>query len=639
VISEEKEAFFSNFRLAFVKACLVISFLTVIFTESLSFFNRIAYVYVFSLWAVTFLATSAIFIFTIKKKRYSWKEAHFDSIAIFFRRLGLTEKIIIYSTTALVLALLLVACTLNNNYDSFTYHLPKVEHWIQNGNLEFFPTINTRLLYLAPLEEYVILQLRLLSGNALFVNFVQFFSYLGCLMLASLIAKLFGSKYQEQIVSIAFAATIPMGMLEATSTQTDMVVAFFLMALVYFGMLVSLEKKFLKESLFFFCLSFSLGILAKATFYVFAFPFCLAFGIYFIRLFRQKALLIMLFAATIFLALNGPFLDRNFRQFGSVLGPKKTDSYYLANLNDRFGLKETMSNVVKNIALQLALPGYDWNGKVDQAVAGFHSFIDFPLNDVSTSWEGIGYSTPFMFYYDIASNFQHTALILIAIAIIYINSEKFSKPVKAYVFLIICGFLFFSFLLKWQPWQNRLDLALYLLAAPFLAIAISSFKRRWISDGVSIILLAVSIYMIFVYNPDKPILGKNSIFLRSNVSYAFYYGETEKVRAKLEENHITDVGLMMGQNSVQWQNWLIIKNTRFEEIYFHKDFLNTPNYHKDFQYQAIIIDGSLHRLPKLNRLVPEHDNVQEITRFGNVVLIILKQPQNTAVLQEPGDGS
>ncbi len=51
-----------------------------------------------------------------------------------------------------------------NNFDSMTYHLPRIEHWLQNKNLSYYPTSIIRQLDSNPFAEELILSLRSIIG-------------------------------------------------------------------------------------------------------------------------------------------------------------------------------------------------------------------------------------------------------------------------------------------------------------------------------------------------------------------------------------------------------------------------------------------------------------------------------------------
>ena len=112
-----------------------------------------------------------------------------------------------------------------NNFDSQTYHLPKIEHWVQQGDVSFYPTIIDRQLAMAPGAEYLLLHLRLLTGGDGAYNLV-----------AARRRRRRGPRRvphrpaarrwrRAQLVTALIVGTTPMVVLEATSTQTDLVVA------------------------------------------------------------------------------------------------------------------------------------------------------------------------------------------------------------------------------------------------------------------------------------------------------------------------------------------------------------------------------------------------------------------------------
>ena len=72
-----------------------------------------------------------------------------------------------------------------------SYHMPRVMHWIQNQNVDFYPTSTTRQLYVSPFSEYVILHLQLIVNGDRLANLVQWFSMFGSLIGVSLIAREF----------------------------------------------------------------------------------------------------------------------------------------------------------------------------------------------------------------------------------------------------------------------------------------------------------------------------------------------------------------------------------------------------------------------------------------------------------------
>ena len=86
-----------------------------------------------------------------------------------------------------------------NNSDALSYRLPKVEQWIQNQNLDIFPTSDLRQVMYPSFSEYVILHLKLISNSDYFVNFIQLFSMIGSIIIVSLISLKLGCKNKNVI--------------------------------------------------------------------------------------------------------------------------------------------------------------------------------------------------------------------------------------------------------------------------------------------------------------------------------------------------------------------------------------------------------------------------------------------------------
>ena len=76
---------------------------------------------------------------------------------------------------ALVLGVIAVI-TPTTNWDSLTYHLPRVMHWIQQQSVEHYPADNTCQLEFGPWAAFVVTNLHLLEGNDQWDNLVQWFA-------------------------------------------------------------------------------------------------------------------------------------------------------------------------------------------------------------------------------------------------------------------------------------------------------------------------------------------------------------------------------------------------------------------------------------------------------------------------------
>ena len=79
--------------------------------------------------------------------------------------------------------------TPTTNWDSLTYHLPRVMHWIQQRSIDHYASNNTCQIEYGPWSAFAVATLHLLRGNDQMDNLIQWFAMLSCLIVCSLIAE------------------------------------------------------------------------------------------------------------------------------------------------------------------------------------------------------------------------------------------------------------------------------------------------------------------------------------------------------------------------------------------------------------------------------------------------------------------
>ena len=118
----------------------------VLSTEILSFFNLINKFSVISFWLI--LGSYLI---------YSIRNIIRDRILTIIDKIK-KEKFLL-TLISIILLVTLITCSfyLPNNGDAMSYRFPRILMWIQNGNVNFFPTPDQRQLFMAPFSDYLIL--------------------------------------------------------------------------------------------------------------------------------------------------------------------------------------------------------------------------------------------------------------------------------------------------------------------------------------------------------------------------------------------------------------------------------------------------------------------------------------------------
>jgi len=261
----QKSRVTSCWRSSFLAAALVWGFLLTAATELLSLFRLIGFWEILGLWVVsTTLALICLSRVNGSAKSFNigvWL-AGISRFELFFLA-GLAVLVIIIGTVGLI--------SPPNNWDSMTYHMSRVVHWVQNRSVAHYPTSYTPQLYEGPWAEFAIMHFQILTQGDRFANLIQWFSLLGTVLGVSLLARQLGVGSRGQIFAAVFGVTIPMGILQGSSTQTDYVVSFWLVCFAYYALLQK-DHDQIRYSLAT-GIGLGLSILTKPTAYMYAFPF------------------------------------------------------------------------------------------------------------------------------------------------------------------------------------------------------------------------------------------------------------------------------------------------------------------------------------------------------------------------------
>ena len=423
-----------------------------------------------------------------------------------------------------------------NTNDSMQYHMSRVMHWIVDRSVDFYPTFSDRQLWMPPFAEYAILHFQLLAGNDILANLVQWLSMAGSVLGASLIASRLGAGQKGQLFAALFAVTLPMGVLQSTSTQTDYVAAFWGICLVYFAMaeanrVASGSTDGFTANSFLMTLAFGLGVLAKGTFVVCAVPF-LAWLLA-VLLWKRKWKLaagLAFLGLTALLLLNGNLWWKNFRTFGSPLGPA---AEHLGSTV--FTPAAIFSTGLRNAAMQMAFDTGPANKALYFVVQGVHEILGMDLNDPRTT---LGtYRIRHSVHEDFAGNNWHFIFSALSVVsafgifavdfyrrrtrgknaplVIPSSNYDFYKPLY-FGLAVFLAYMLFSALFKWQDTDSRLLLPWFLTAAPLTGWVFGRV-HRYIQFAV-VFLLALSSLTVLLSNPSRPLIvtGQNESILKAS---------------------------------------------------------------------------------------------------------------------------
>lgn len=464
-----------------------------------------------------------------------------------------------FSGIVVILGLTALAAWISspNNYDSMTYHLARVVHWIQNRSVAYYPTWILRQLHHNPFAEFVVLHLQILSGGDRLANLVQWFSFLGVLAVASLLAAELGGGKRVQVFAAFCCATVPMAILQASSTQNDLVVSFFFLGFIYYGICFTR-----RENSFFLipgAMSLGLAILTKATAYLFALPFLIWFGVVICRRLKFRAVYWLALSGLIVVVINSGHYLRNLGLYGSLFG-FLGDGRIRSN-NEVMTVTALVSNGLRNMALNFITPCESFNRTLELGIGRIHEWFHWDASDPRTTFPAFYLPRTWNFE-DTAGNFFHTIIIAVGGVIFLLRKNIRKGPVNWFLACLVSSFFIFCLVLKWQPWHCRLLLPLAVLGCVFLSLVFCSFRARH-AEAIIFLVLFASSFAWSLGNHTRPIFGKKSILFKGRTEQYFacspnfqdYY---EDLARFLKAGHYRNVGLAFEGNDWEYPLWVLL---------------------------------------------------------------------------------
>ncbi len=438
-----------------------------------------------------------------------------------------------------------------NNFDSMTYHLARVAQWRQNHSIAFYGTENSRQNCMPPWAEWTMLQLTLLQGSDRLVNLVQWLSFIGCMIGASLITERLGGSRRDAIIAAFFVATLPGAIYESTSTQNDLVMSFWLICAAYGCVKATAEAGWTGPLIF--AASLGLCLLTKTVTLIFVAPL----GVWMVRVTARRGLAQALpcwaAIATVALVLNAGHMARNYATSGHLLGPDVDGEGSGHYLNEVHGPGAIFSNVVRNLSLHTGF--FHKKAWAQPSVIGILHALGINPNDPRTTygskpyavWQGGEDGTPMPY---------HLLLIACGLIAAFWVKPPFRFAALALAASLLTGAFLFCAILKWQSFHARLHLPLFCLGAPLAALPLSRVRWELVTWLVLLALLAASTPAVFRYS-QRPALGKRNVFnIPGELQQPLTKPESalayNQVRQFMLDRKVREVGLISGGNAWQY---------------------------------------------------------------------------------------
>jgi Dolichyl-phosphate-mannose-protein mannosyltransferase len=571
---------FHEVREAVIKSAVIIAAFITFSTEALSVFTALTGVNLILLWSVFNAGLFAHAFNSSRKENIAaiLKEAFRSKIEL----AKSSENAALLFFIGLIYLLVSITALFSppNTSDSMSYHLARVAHWIQQSSVEFYPTAILRQLYQSPLAEYEILHLQLLAGNDYYANFVQFFAFVFVGITASLLVKECGQNNRTQIIATLLTATIPMAILQASGTQNDLVVSFFVAAFLYFFLRAVQTGNW--NHFVFAGLSLGSAFLSKGTAYIFCLPIgaFLFFG-YFLknpdrsakfRLVRQTAAVVLLACA-----FGIGQYARNYSLFGAPLstGDDKV-------LNQKHTLPIIFSNIVRNYGLHLASLSGSANNFINENII---NLLGNEIKNPDSTYLRMGFKTVYSEHEDDAGNLIHIFLLTAALFTTAFYKGVQRKNIRLISGSIAAGFLIYCVLMMWQPWASRLHLPLFMMGCVPSAILLSKLHTR-LMHLLILTLLIFSLPIIFLGEPRSVLFSvttpRSEQYFAANtkISTAYFEGIEFLKQSGEEEIGVNFKLDYEKQQADDWEYplWILSKDGANSKLHFrHVGVKNISN--------------------------------------------------------------
>jgi hypothetical protein len=503
-ISNENSYLF-EIRLAIIKAFIGIAFFSYIICEILSLFDVFSFNYVLISWFLI----NGIIIFLNKEK------IKLNVFSVFSQKVKIPKKeknILFFISFVFVLPLLLLAIFIPpNNWDSMAYHLPRVEHWIQNKNIYPYPTNIVRQVLTSPLSEYIIANFQILASTDSFSNLVQFASFIFILFSATLIYSILKIGMKGQFFLLLALLSLPMMLFQATTTQTDLLASFFFVSFILFALQIIQTEANFKTNFIFLALSLTLGILTKYHIAIFAAPIVLYLLFFLLKKKNNKNTIFTFLISCLTIAIIlVPLFARNIYFFGSVSGKDLFDENATI-VNSTISIQNMLSNNFKHIVDFISIPINGYNNLLFSINHSFHNLIGISENAPGNNWASEPFTVNNYLNEDTAGSIIHAGLIILSLVLLFKSKHK-TKLLLLFAYCFI-AFSLYGLLFRYTPFDIRLLLPILILLTIICTYIIyTSNTNKYIVNALMFLFLIISIFPVY-FNRAKPIIG-NPFYLK-----------------------------------------------------------------------------------------------------------------------------
>jgi hypothetical protein len=454
-------------------------------------------------------------------------------------------------------------------WDSLNYHLSRVAHWAQERAVVHYATGVDFQNAIPPGCEMIMLQFYVLLQSDRLVTFVGWLAMLSSLIAVSRIARSLGCGLRGQLLAAVFLASLPMGIIQASSTISDYVAAAWVVCAAVEAADVLVEGP-AAPRLVFAGLAAGLALLTKPTAFPFLLPLSLLLAVVLVkRLGALRALGWGALAAALVLALNAGSLTRNLRTFGNPIGSQAQIGQHRNQLPD---LRGTASILIRSVGMHLGTPWDYPNKALGVAVQQMHVWLGLDPNDPRTTSVGVFRVHGITTAEDVAGNPMQAYFVLLSIPLLVLGRKRLDRPTLVYAAVVLSSALVFSWLFKWQTFGGRYHMPFFVLFAPAAGRLLSAFAPgRWGAALGAVYLLAAWPWLFSIESrPLVPVRDRSLVgSILSEPRQRLYFANAPylidiytSLVGTVEEAGCSRVGIALGGNSPEYLLWVLLDAPR-----------------------------------------------------------------------------
>ena len=577
-----------GWRLSFLRSAVLMGAYGILSLEALSLLDAVTQAALTIAWSLPLLGLCIVLGFLWRRDRglhlpaFTFPEGWFDRTLV----VGIILVLLITAFVAWV--------TPPQTWDSLNYHMSKVAHWAQNNSVKPYASGVIVQNSLPPGAEFNILHLYILTGGDRLSNFVEWFAMIGSLVAVSLAAKKLGAGESERILSVVFAVTLPMGIVQASSTMNDYVVAFWVVCAAV-ETLILMQDRHNVTNILMLSGAAGLAIFTKPTAYPYLFPFALLAAYV---IFKKGSWKKLLAYASLAIGLVVFINAGHFLRIVDLYGTPFPEDQIARHGNQMRNLKGLTSNTIRNASLHLGTPSPHLNKAMAISINQIHAWLNIDVNDPgTTAFTKFRLKKPSTNEIT-AGNSAHMWLLIAAFGLLLFRRRRLPESVAQYSIVVMLTFLTFAFLFKWEPFASRFHLPFFILAAPIVGLILSRTLTSRIASIIGLALLVLSLPWLLSIQ-SRPLVPNASSTVGSilNESREVLYFAVEPgyrapyvdLTARIIEEGCTSVALAISGSGAEYPFWVLLGAPR-DELQIEWLVSGTPSAaYKDANFKACAV--------------------------------------------------